>query len=83
MEKETKIIEKRTNPDSKAWIPWLILGIIVVLIIGIVLGIAARDKDSGPAEELGEKIDDKINDISSSSPEKSIDSFSQAYFSIF
>lgn len=66
MEKQTKIIEKTDNSsNSKAWIPWLILGIIVVLIIGIVLGIAARDKDKGPAEELGENIDEKINDISS------------------
>ena len=83
MEKETKIIQKTNPGDSKAWLPWLILGIIFVLVIGIILGIAARDNSDGPAEDIGEKIDDKIDDISSESSYQGTEAYNNPYFSIF
>jgi hypothetical protein len=56
--------EKKTQPDGRSWLPWIIAGVVVVVVLGLVLISSHRERTARQAENASQTPDPYASQLS-------------------
>src|SRR5947209_17620027 len=56
--------DKKTQPETRSWLPWIIAGVVIVVVVGLILVSSHRERSALRAENASQTPDPYASQLS-------------------